>query len=159
LQILETNRSFIIFTGFVCFLAGFIHFLGHTMFFTTGFFEEPNLYTVWPRFDQITHSLSSCAVTSFILNFNLPLSFKKKWSVALLFGIFLSFLWEAWEYISFYFLSNVFHWINISNIDTLLDFHQNFYGAVLAILVYTILVKPRIILIDKHGSVISLGYE
>ena len=94
----ETSSLWIKFTLGVSFFALFIHSAGQTMFFSHGYFEEPNLYHTWDRFDEVTHPLSSCAITSIILNFNLPLSFRKKWFIALIFGIIGGISWELLEY-------------------------------------------------------------
>ena len=100
------------------------------------YFEEPNLYHVWPRFDEITHPLSSCAVTSILLNFNLPMTYRKKWIISLVFGMIFGFIWEILESIV-----APMGLVKITLVDTLLDFHQDFYGSALAVLLYTITMR------------------
>ncbi len=118
------------FTAVISFLGVFIHSYGQTGGFTHGYWEEPNLYTTWSRFDEITHPLSSMALTAIILN--LPMTFRKKWIVALNFGMFLEVVREILEALAPAGL------VTITALDTLLDFHQDFYGSVLAVLLYTI---------------------
>ncbi len=132
----ETSYNWIIFTIFVSLLALFIHSAGQTMFFTHGYFEEPNLYHTWDRFDEITHPLSSCAMTAIILKFNLPMSFRKKWIVSLIAGMISGVFWEILEFIAV-----PFGLVRMTFVDTLLDLHQDFYGSALAILLYIIIMR------------------
>ncbi len=132
---LETTRRWVYFTAFIGFLAIFIHSYGQTGGFTHGYWEEPNLYTTWPRFDEITHPLSSMALTAIILNLNLPMTYRKKWIVALNLGMFLGVVWEILEALAPAGL------VTITALDTLLDFHQDFYGSALAVLLYTITMR------------------
>lgn len=127
----ETSNNWIIFTICISFLALFIHTAGQTMFFTHGYFEEPNLYHTWDRFDEITHSLSSCAMTSILLNFNLPMSFRKKWIISLIFGMIFGVLWEILEL-----FASLYDLVRVTFVDTLLDLHQDFYGSALSVLIY-----------------------
>jgi hypothetical protein len=132
----ETSYNWILFTIFVSLFAVFIHSAGQTMFFSHGYFEEPNLYHTWDRFDEITHPLSSCAMTSIILNFNLPTSFRKKWIIALVFGIIFGVLWEILE-----FLAVPFGLVRMTFVDTMLDLHQDFYGSALSVLFYVVTMR------------------
>lgn len=127
----ETSYNWIIFTICISFLALFIHTAGQTMFFTHGYFEEPNLYHTWDRFDEITHSLSSCAMTSILLNFNLPMSFRKKWIISLIIGMIFGVLWEILEL-----FASMYNLVRVTFVDTLLDLHQDFYGSALSVLIY-----------------------
>jgi hypothetical protein len=77
------------------------------------------------------------AITAIILNLNLPMTYRKKWIIALSLGMFLGVLWEIMEALA---PSGFFH---ITPVDTLLDFHQDFYGSALAVLLYTINMRGR----------------
>ncbi|MHA2345499.1 MAG: hypothetical protein ACXACP_02145 [Candidatus Hodarchaeales archaeon] len=129
---LETTRKWVYFSAIISFLAIVVHTAGQTGGYQHGYWEEPNLYDTWPRFDEVTHPLSSLAITAIILNLNLPMTYRKKWIVALSLGMFLGVLWEIMEALA---PLGFFH---ISPTDTLLDFHQDFYGSALAVLLYTI---------------------
>ena len=137
MRFFETTNKWIFITGVIIIAALFVHFLGMTGGFTHGPFEVPNWYHTWPRFDEITHPLSSCAVTAILLNFNLPMSYRKKWIISLILGMVLGILWEIIELI----VSTSLWWMVISPVDTLLDLHQDFYGSVLAIFGYTITMR------------------
>jgi len=132
----ETTRKWIIFTVIMGLFSIFVHTAGQTGGFQHGYFEEPNLYHTWPRFDDITHPLSSCAVTSILLNINLPMSYRKKWITALILGMVFGLIWEALE-----FIVAPTGLIRMTPVDTLLDFHQDFYGSALAVLLYTIIMR------------------
>jgi len=132
MRLFETNHTWILATVTVGLLALLIHCAGQTSLFTHDYFSEPNLYHTWPRFDELTHPLSSAAATALILNLNLPLSFRKKWVVALAAGMVFGLGWEVAEYVAAPFIG----WIRIDPVDTLLDLHQDFYGSALAVLFY-----------------------
>jgi hypothetical protein len=134
---LETTRKWVYLTAIMSFFAVVVHSAGQTGGFQHGYWEEPNLYDTWPRFDEITHPLSSMAITAIILNLNLPMTYRKKWIIALSLGMFLGVLWEIMEALA---PSGFFH---ITPVDTLLDFHQDFYGSALAVLLYTINMRGR----------------
>lgn len=144
MKVFETTRSWVIFTIFISIVALVVHFSGMTDGFRHPPFEEPIWYHTWPsekapRFDEITHPLSACAVTAIVLNFNLPMSYKKKWIISLIIGMIFGSIWEFVEFISVAFID----WMKISPTDTLLDFHQDFYGSVLAVLLYTITMRVK----------------
>ena len=136
MSFLETTRKWFIFTILISFTSIFVHTAGQTGGFKHGYFEEPNLYHVWPRFDEITHPLSSCAVTSILLNLNLPMTYRKKWIISLVFGMVFGFIWEILE-----FIVAPMGFVKITLVDTLMDLHQDFYGSALAVLVYTIIMR------------------
>ena len=129
---LETTRKWVYFTSIISFFAVLVHSAGQTGGFQHGYWEEPNLYDTWLRFDEITHPLSSMAITAIILNLNLPMIYRKKWIIALSLGMFLAVLWEIMEALA------PAGFFRITPVDTLLDFHQDFYGSALAVLLYTI---------------------
>jgi hypothetical protein len=139
-QPLETNKAWIVFSIWAAAVAVLIHLSAQTYFFTSSYFSGPNLYDVWPRIDQITHALSSLALTAAILNFNLPLSFRKKWIIALTLSVLLGGIWEIAEYAT----APFWGWIHVATSDTLLDLFQDFLGASFAILLYSHMVRrPR----------------
>ena len=97
IMIFETTKKYVLFTLFFWFIALLTHIIAHTNFFSHGFFEEPNLYNVSETgwfVSPITHSLSSLAITASVLNFNLPLSFNKKWIIAFIVGVCSGLIWE-----------------------------------------------------------------
>ncbi len=94
---LETTKKWVYFSVLVSVLAIVVHSAGQTGGFQHGYWEEPNLYDTWPRFDEITHPLSSMALTAIILNLNLPMTYRKKWIVALNLGMLFGVLWEIME--------------------------------------------------------------
>jgi len=152
-QPLETNRTWIAFSIVAATLAVFVHLTAQTYFFTSSYFSGPNLYDVWPRIDQITHALSALALTAAILNFNLPLSFRKKWIVALALGFLLGGVWEIAEYAT----APFWGWIHIATSDTFLDLFQDFLGASVAVLLYTRLVwKPKIRKMNEKWKVVGI---
>lgn len=138
-QPLETSPFFIYITAITTLLAVLVHLTAQTYFFTSSYFEEPNLYDVWPRIDEITHALSAMALTAVLCNFNLP-SFRWKWIITLIFSFILGSLWETAEYLT----APYWGWIKIATSDTLLDLWQDFLGASFMVLLYSHLVrKPR----------------
>lgn len=140
-QPLETSEVFIYITIAISLTAVLVHLTAQTFFFTSSYFEEPNLYHIWPRIDQITHALSAMALTAVLCNFNLPYSLKKKWVVGLALSFVLGLLWEAAEYLT----APYWGWIKIATADTLLDLWQDFLGASFSVLLYSHLVrKPRV---------------
>ena len=139
-MIFETTKKYVLFTLFFWFIALLTHIIAHTNFFSHEFFEEPNLYNVSETgwfVSPITHSLSSLAITATVLNFNLPLSFNKKWIIAFIVGVCSGLIWEVGEVL----VAPVMNWVVISPLDTILDIIQNFYGSALAILLYSKIVK------------------
>ncbi len=75
------------------------------------------------------------ALTAIILNLNLPMTYRKKWIGALNLGMLLGVIWEILEALAPAGL------VTITALDTLLDFHQDFYGSALAVLLYTIIMR------------------
>ena len=149
MRLLETRRTWLYFSTAVTFLAVMVHLTAQTYFFTSSYFSGPNLYDIWPRIDQITHALSSLALTATILNFNLPLSFRQKWIVALILCFGLGCVWEFAEYLT----APFWGWIHIATADTLLDLWQDFLGASFAVLLYDHVVKPRVVwLVEFSGE-------
>ena len=120
-------------------LAVLTHLIAQTNWFTHSYWVEPNLYHTWPRVDEITHALSANASTSITLNLNLPMSYRKKWAVGWIIGMLMGSNWEISEWIAW--ILRLVSWIRIDLGDTGLDFHQDFYGATLAICVYIIIMQ------------------
>ncbi|MGC8850237.1 MAG: hypothetical protein ACP5QI_07170 [Candidatus Bathyarchaeia archaeon] len=133
----ETTRLWITVTLILGFSAVMVHVTAQTYFFTSSYFEEPNLYHVWPRIDEVTHALSSMALTAALCNFNLPHSLRRKWIVGLSLSFIFGLFWEAMEYLT----APYWGWIKISLSDTLLDLWQDLLGAGFAVLLYSHLVR------------------
>jgi len=141
-RVLETTRTWIMITVMFVATAILIHVTAQTYFFTSGYFTDPNLYDVFPRVDEVTHAVSAMAVAAAVLNFNLPLTFRKKWMVAMALGFLIGSIWEVAEYIT----APIWKWIHISTTDTLLDLWQDFLGSSFSILLYSHLVRtPRLL--------------
>lgn len=139
--LLETNTSWIVTSLLLTVLAVLVHLAAQTCFFTSSYFEPPNLYDVWPRIDQVTHALSSMALTAALCNFNLPYSLRRKWIVGLGLSFILGLFWEGLEYLT----APHWGWIRIATADTLLDLWQDFLGSSFAVLLYSQVVRrPRL---------------
>ena len=135
-QILETNQLWILLSLISAAVAIFVHVFGQTAGFTSSYWAEPNFYHIWPspecpRFDQITHPLSSFAIAMLLLNLNLPYKFHFKTGVVFLIAVGFMVIWEVSEYV----LAPLFGWVIIDMIDTRYDFWNNclvigwaFYG-------------------------------
>ena len=67
----------------------------------------------------------------------------------------MSSAWEIWEII----VDPIYEWLGRTNTDTIIDLFLDFHGSALAVLLYTRLVKPLLVLVDESGKVISIGYE
>ncbi|MEM3608713.1 MAG: hypothetical protein QW238_07620 [Candidatus Bathyarchaeia archaeon] len=145
---LETTRAWVGTTLIMASLALLVHLTAQTYFFTSNYFEPPNLYDVWPRIDQVTHALSAMALTATLCNFNLPYSLRRKWIVGLGLSFILGLLWEGAEYLT----APQWGWIRIATADTLLDLWQDFLGSSFAVLLYSHLVR-------RPSRVWRLGWE
>ena len=139
MTVLETNRHWLLFTFLIIWLAIFVHITAQTAGFTDSYSGGANWYNNpgTAIVDVFTHPLSSMMLTAIILNFNLPFSFRRKWLVALLFGIIGGMFWEGGEY----FTAPFWGWIEITTLDTLKDLWTDFLGSAFAVLLYIHVVK------------------
>lgn len=133
-SIFQTTTTFLKYTFFISLLFLFIHSMGQTYYFTSNYFEAPNLYDIWEPFDKITHSLGGMFFISMVLLLNFRSTFRVKAIISLFVLMWIGIFWEIIEFG----IAPFMNWMSFDFTDMAVDLYMDFLGASTSLMFYLI---------------------